>query len=337
MLRVGIAGLRRGQSITAAFAGINDVQILAVCDLDRTRAERFAAQHGASVVCVDYDELLESEVDVIAVCTPAPLHAEHTIAAVSAGKHVLSEVPAAYSLEQCQAIIGAVESSGMKYMLAENCCFTELTRTWSEWIQAGKIGKPTYGEAEYVHDCRGIMMENGQLTWRATLPPIYYCTHSLGPLLWMLEDRCTSVSGLGTGCNVAPELGATDMQVGLFETAKGTVIKILCGFAVERHPSFHWYVVYGSRGALESQREPEGHHRAELQGEDQMQPHTLDAAGHGIAENRMVEAFVDSIRHDTKPPIDVYDAMAYSAPGIYAHLSSEQGGERLAIPDFRPL
>ena len=303
MLRVGIAGLRRGQAIGAAFESVNGVEIRAVCDLDTVRAERYAVQHRIPQMCAEYDRLLEMDLDIIAVCTPAPLHASHSIAALESGKHVLSKVPAAYSVEQCREVIRAVERTGMQYMLAENCCFSDLTQTWAHWVSEGKIGKPVYAEAEYVHDCRSIMAEAGQPTWRATLPPICYCTHSLGPLLWILKDRCVSVSGLSTGCNVAPELGAIDLEVGLFETVTGTIIKILCGFSVERHPSFHWYVLYGSQGTLESRREPEGKHRAELVDGERMQPHEIEASGQGSAEVRMGEGFVAASLANTSPPL----------------------------------
>ena len=49
----------------------------------------------------------------------------------------------------------------------------------------------------------------------------------------------------------------------------------------------------------------------------------------------LLEGFVQSIRDNTKPPIDVYESMDYTLPGICAHLSAERGGERMEIPDYR--
>jgi hypothetical protein len=51
----------------------------------------------------------------------------------------------------------------------------------------------------------------------------------------------------------------------------------------------------------------------------------------------MIDAFVESIKNDTKPPIDVYEGLDYSLPGLYAHLSAEQGGKILEIPDPRKM
>ena len=97
---------------------------------------------------------------------------------------------------------------------------------------------------------------DGALTWRASWPPIQYCTHSLGPLLFITDDRCVSATGLSSGSNVAPDIGAIDLEVGLFRTANGVTIKILCGFSIERHPAFHWYIIYGANGVLELKYEP---------------------------------------------------------------------------------
>jgi len=49
----------------------------------------------------------------------------------------------------------------------------------------------------------------------------------------------------------------------------------------------------------------------------------------------MVKAFVDSVIYDTKPPIDVYKGLDFSLPGFCAHISAQQGGKMVDIPDFR--
>ena len=49
----------------------------------------------------------------------------------------------------------------------------------------------------------------------------------------------------------------------------------------------------------------------------------------------MIQAFVDAIVEDKEPPIDVYRALDYSVPGLCAHLSAEQGGKLVEVPNFR--
>jgi predicted dehydrogenase len=253
--------------------------------------------------------------------------------------HVLCEVPAVNTLEECEQVVRTVEKTGLKYMLAENSCYSDMNLAWKGTISAGALGKVLYAEAEYVHDCRSIMRNaDGSLTWRASMPPIHYCTHSLGPLLFLMDDRCVAATGLNTGCNIAPDLGAIDLEVGLFQTESGAIVKILCGFSIERHPAFHWYIVYGTKGALESHRRYKGSPGGYLQEiipEREMKPIEGDSNAHGTAESRIADGFIQSILNDTKPPIDVYEAMDYTAPGICAHLSSQRKGEVVPVPNYR--
>jgi len=178
------------------------------------------------------------------------------------------------------------------------------------------------------------------------MPPIHYCTHSLGPLLDMLDDRCVSAVGMATGSHTEPEIGSTDMEVGLFKTARGRVIKILCGFTVTRKPALHWQVFYGTKGTLENRRapgEPAKIFRADAatpvaidaEVSDPHAPAAALAGGHGTSEYYMVDEFIQSVIAGQAPPIDIYRALDFSVPGLCAHLSVEQGGAPVEILDYR--
>ena len=224
-------------------------------------------------------------------------------------------------------------------MLSENSCYSDMHLSCQSTVADNDLGKVIYAEAEYVHDCRQLMKDaDGTLTWRASWPPIQYCTHSLGPLLFITDDRCVSATGLSSGSNVAPDIGAIDLEVGLFRTANGATIKILCGFSIERHPAFHWYIIYGANGVLESQRQyndpVSGYYQA-TKSDQEMKFYQSNAAAHGPAENRVASEFIESILNNTTPSIDVYRAMDYTVPGICAHLSAQKGGEIVSVPDLR--
>ena len=335
-LKVGIVGLRRGRTYVDNFSKHQQSEVAALCDMD---ADRLAQGPGDASKHTNYDEFLKQDLDVVAICTPAPQHAAHTISALEAGKHVLCEVPATYTLAECEEVVRTVEKTGLKYMLAENSCYSDMNLAWKEAISTGELGRIIYAEAEYIHDCRGIMRDADRaLTWRASMPPIQYCTHSLGPLLFLMADRCTAATGLNTGCNIAPDLGSIDLEVGLFQMESGAIVKILCGFSIERHPAFHWYVVYGTKGTLESHRLYKGStggYLQEIAPNQELMPHEIDTSAHGTAESRIADGFIQSVLNDTKPPIDVYEAMDYTAPGICAHLSSARNGAVVSVPNYR--
>ncbi len=347
MLRVGVVGLRRGRGLFRVFHNHRDARVTAVCDVAVDRAEQVAAEFGVGGVYSDFEAFLKFGLDVVVVATPAPLHAKQSVRAMDAGAHVLSEVPAAWTLEECGEIVAAVERTGRVYMMAENMNFYHYVRKWKEQVRAGEIGEVFYSEAEYIHDCRGLMRdEQGRPTWRAGMPPIYYCTHSLGPVLDILEDRCVSAVGMATGSHTEPEIGSTDMEVGLFRTAKGGVVKILCGFTVTRKPAMHWQIFYGTKGTLENRRVPWEEAKMYRAGDEKMAPVPAEASdpdapaeatagGHGTSEYYMVDGFIRGVLEGRRPPIDVYRSMDYSAPGLCAHMSAERGGEPVAVPNFR--
>jgi predicted dehydrogenase len=353
-LRVGVAGLRRGLALLRMFRPHPCAEVTAVCDPDAARATTIAAEHQVEGVYTTFDAFLDHGLDIVVVASPLPLHVSQSIAALRAGAHVLCEVPAVASLEEAEQLVAAVREASTLYMLAENCCYWAFVESWQAMVDAGRIGEPMFAEAEYVHDCRGMLRNpDGSPTWRAFLPPIQYCTHSLGPVLKAIGGRPVSAIGLSTGSRLTPEFGTIDMQLGLFRTDRGVPIKILCGFGVVRQPSFHSYVIYGTRGCLERPRpggsspveetlayfedipEMAGMATLPLGVRHPRAPAHASTGGHGTAEWAMVNAFLEAIVEGGRAPIDVHAALDMTLPGLCAHFSSEQGGVAVDVPDYR--
>ncbi|NPV47483.1 MAG: Gfo/Idh/MocA family oxidoreductase [Armatimonadetes bacterium] len=353
-LKIGVAGLRRGTGPALVLKQHAECELTAVCDLFPGRAEAFAKQHGVAQWFDDYTAFCAADLDAIVVATPAPVHVACAVEAMRAGKHVLSEVPACWDLDQARELVRVVRETGLKYMFGENMCYFAYCQSYGEMVRRGDIGEVIYVEGEYIHNCDSLMTETGpdgqpRLTWRTRMPPIQYCTHELGPILQWLDDRIVSATGLSTGCWRKPEWGVTDMEVGLFRTAKGVIVKVLCGFSVAKEPAHHWFTLYGTRGHLESPRWPDGQHRLQSDLVPYMTEHArlslginhpgappeATVGGHGTSEYFMCNDFVRCILDDTKPAIDVYQGLDMTLPGICAHLSAERGGELVEVPDPR--
>lgn len=354
-LKVGIAGLRRGAGVANVFLNHKDCKVVAGCDLKTDLAKSWTEEHDVPYWFDDYTKFCEADLDAILIATPGPTHVPCAIEALAHGKHIMSEVPAAYSLEQARDLAAAVEKSGLKYMFAENVCYYAWVDAYRQMIQRGDLGEIIYAEGEYIHNCESLMQETApdgtvKKTWRASLPPILYPTHDLGPLLMIMQDRVVSAVGMHTGNRRRPDLGVIDMEVGIFKTAKGNVIKQLCGFSVAKEPAHHWFVLYGTKGQIESPRFPGAKHRLyredipHLGGQIELPlsdthkgaPPEAFKGGHGTSEYYMVNDFIRCILDDTKPPIDVYEGLDQTLPGICAHLSAEQGSIPVEVPDLRP-
>lgn len=349
MISVGVAGLRRGLSLLNTFAMYPGVEVVAVCDTDTAALERIGKEKGIAHLYQEYEDLVRHDLDCIVIGTPMPMHAAQAIAALEAGRHVFSEVPAVASLAEAEALVRAARKARGKYMLAENCCYWAFIESWRKSVSEGAIGKVVYAEAEYIHDCRSLMRDAaGNPTWRTRLPPIQYCTHSLGPLLLITGDRCLTATGMHPGSNVAPDLGVIDMEVGLFKGESGAVYKILCGFSVVREPSFHYYTLYGTHGCLERARGEDktlayfdsvphlrGMISYPLSTNHTRAPSGATVGGHGTCEYFMVADLLEAIREDRNPSIDIDFAMDMTLPGICAHLSAQQDGQPVPVPNSR--
>jgi predicted dehydrogenase len=357
--RIGLVGANRGSGLVHPFSVFPETEIAALCDLNEKRLADAGAYYKVPdrSLFTDYAAFLNADIDVVVVGTPIQLHAGQAVQAMEAGKHVLSEVTAAWTIEQCAQIVDAVKRTQRVYMLAENNCYLHYIRTWKKWIDAGRLGHIFYAEAEYIHDIRYLLWDDqsGETYWRLERPPIYYCSHSLGPLLMLLDDRIVQATGAHSGYGIVPDRGPSclNMEVALFKTQKGAVIKMLRSQVALREPPMHWYVLYGTKGSVESSRGRErdgklfieeemslnprygGYQVIDCPEADPQAPPEAFGGGHGTIEYYLVRDFIDTLENGSlRPPIDVIKAMDMTVPGIYAHQAAMSGSGWVDVPLF---
>lgn len=120
----------------------NTGKLLAVCDIEKEKAENLAAAYGARAYG-SLDELLENEpeVQVVAVCSPNGLHASHTVASLNAGKHVLCEKPMAINPYDCGEMIKAAERANRRLFIVKQNRFNPPVAEIKKIIEQGSLGK----------------------------------------------------------------------------------------------------------------------------------------------------------------------------------------------------
>lgn len=344
-IKVGVVGIRRGGAYVKAFHRSDRSEITAICDLSDANLAASAEEIGLNdnQCFKDYDKFLETDINVVVVGTPIPFHEEQVIKALKAGKHVFSEVTMANSIEGCQKILETVKTTGMKYMLAENYIYLDFIQQWKKYIDDGRIGRIHYAEAEYVHDIRERLYDTGtrpgESYWRTYRPPIHYCTHSLGPLMFLIGngDRICKATAWGNKASIVenPALypSTIDMQAALFETEQGRIIKILRSQVTPREKHIITYNVYGTEGFLETGRTA-GYNTVgtrffgatdkaaipmNCNGTNLDTPKRLRFGGHGTSDYYGAMAFLDYIEYDKKPFATVEVAAQLTLPGLIAH------------------
>lgn len=344
--KVGMVGVGRATAYGHIFENRPDTEVVALCDMNQESLAKNGADFGLADNCLfdNYDDFINMDMDIVVLGTPIPFHANQTIKALDSNKHVLCEVTASNNLKDCARMVEAVRRSKAKFMMAENCNYMQFAIDWNHYIKDGKIGTPFYAEADYVHEIRHLV--DGK--WRADRAPLHYCSHSLGPVLMWMDDyivRCTASGNRSTMLEPATD-GNIDLQVALFETAKGATIKLCRSSVALRHPALCTYSIIGTKGFLEGSRtsyegigrryfadqDPVEGYAITVNRDDRDAPQEYRAGGHGTCEYYLVEDFLKSIKNDTTPPIDIVRAMDMTVPGLIAHEAAKKGGVWLDVP-----
>jgi predicted dehydrogenase len=363
-LNIGVVGAAgRGASFRAAFDAHPITHIHAVCDVNQEALGEAARRLGASETYTNYGEMLEcSEIDAVVIGTPMQFHAPQAIAALERNIHVLSEVTAAISIDECKALVSAASRSKAVYMMAENYTYIKSNVLVKELVRRGLFGEVYYAEGEYLHELKELNeITRWRRHWQTGIDGITYGTHSLGPILqWMPDDRVIRVCCAGSGHHYLDPRGDAyenqDTCVMLAQTAHGALIKIRVDMLSERPHAMTNYSLQGTKGSYESARSPQESHKiwladlcpdknawmelAELEQAympDMWRdpPEAALRAGHGGGDYFEVLDFVQSIVEGTPCPIGIHQAMDMTLPGLISQSSISAGGDWLDVPDSR--
>ncbi len=142
-LRAGIVGCGGiSRSHAAAYDGLEDISLVAMCDINQDAVNNRADEYGVSNRYTNYKEMFANEtLDIVSVCTHAPLHTPITIAAAKAGIHVLCEKPLSVDLETADQMLKTCNNAGVHLAVSHQFRFTPLFRHAKSLIDAGEIGE----------------------------------------------------------------------------------------------------------------------------------------------------------------------------------------------------
>ena len=361
-LRIGVVGGGFGSSFPWHMHP--NCVVTAVADLREDRKKHLMDRFDCANAYGEFHPMLkDSKVDAVAIYTPAPDHVSHACDVMNSGRDVISAVPAATTLEDCQKLVDTVKKTGQVYMMAETSCFHAATMSAREWRKEGKFGKIYYTEGCYLHDhgsflkhgtaskqLMDMFLQDGKPTWRYGNAPGLYITHAAGPCIYVTGEKFTEVAAIGTPIDhpfyKKNQYNNPFICMNLFfKTDGGNSSRI----------AIHWWTAAPGRegadyyGTEMSFFEPRFGQPAVL-GRPNSKPEypTIDThasmlpanlrdrvnQGHGGAEVFIVNEFVSACLEKRKPVIDVYQAVAYTAPGLCGQQSAMKNGAWIKVPDF---
>ncbi len=235
VVRIGFIGLgMRGPGAVERISNIEGVEIKALCDerMDRVeKAQKILSDHGLPAAKAyggskdAWKEMCQSnDIDLVYICTPWQLHTPMAVFAMENGKHAVSEVPAATTVDEAWQLVETSEKTKKHCMMLENCCYDFFELLTLNMVRQGFFGEIVHVEGGYLHDLRDLDFSKTGYTnmWRLKHNQHrngnLYPTHGLGPICQVLNinrgDRMEYLTSMSSNdfqmAKMAEELAAKD-------------------------------------------------------------------------------------------------------------------------------
>jgi predicted dehydrogenase len=193
-INVAIVGLGFGAEFIPIYQRHPHANLYAICQRTRAKLDAVGDAFSVETRYDDFNELIrDPNVDAVHINSPIPDHAWMSIAALKAGKHVACTVPMATSIADCKRIVDVVRRTGLTYMMMETVVYAREFLYIKELYDTGKLGKIQFLQASHQQD-----MDGWPNYWPG-LPPMWYATHCVGPMLALTNATAEYVSCFGSG------------------------------------------------------------------------------------------------------------------------------------------
>ncbi|MGY2704421.1 MULTISPECIES: Gfo/Idh/MocA family protein [unclassified Nocardioides] len=229
-LTVGLLGAGMIAGVHAhAYRAAAGVRLVAVADPVPGKAERIAEQYGAQVV-PDLDAILDLGVDVVDICTPPTTHADATIRALEAGRHVLCEKPITRTVEEARRVLAAAEAAPGILSIGQVARYGPDHRLARDVAEAGEIGQVRMITHSTTTSLPG-WSEAGWLADPATSggPLLDQAVHSFDYAAWVIGSPAVRVHCMAADSGAGPNT----YTLATVRYANGAIAHVECSWA---HP-----------------------------------------------------------------------------------------------------
>ena len=341
-VKVGLVGSGFISTVHAeALKRCADAELLAVASPSPGKAEAFARKHGIPHHFADYRRLLDmQEIDLVVVGAPNDVHCQVTVAAASAGKHIVLEKPMCLNLAEADRMLAACRQAKVKLMYAEELCFAPKYVRLKQLLDSGALGQPVLIKQSEKHDGPhalhfwdvdraggGVTMDMG--------------CHAVEFFRWMLgRPAITSVyAQMGTHVHKGKTRGE-DNAILILEFENGAV-----GMAEESWTKLGGMddraEVHGSKGvayadllhgnAIETYSAPGYDYAVEKAGSTVGWSFTIYEESWNYGFVQEMAHFVDCVKHDKEPQVTGEDARAVMEV-LFAAYQSAGTGRKVSLP-----
>jgi predicted dehydrogenase len=370
-INVAIVGLGFGAEFIPIYQQHPNANMYAICQRTESKLNAIGDQYGIDVRYTSYDDLLNDPlVDAVHINSPIPNHAEQTLKALRAGKHVACTVPMATSVEDCLEIVKTVKETGKKYMMMETVVYAREFLFVKELYEKGELGKVQFLKASHQQE-----MEGWPDYWPG-LPPMHYATHCVGPVAGLLRLEAEYVSCFGSG-TISEDLikihnspfavesahikfKDSDLSAYVYRSLFDVARQYRESFEVYgSKKSFEWPLIEGEDPVIHTAKKPEHEIPERVKTPDyahllpkEIQHFTgkgvydlednahlsfVQGGGHGGSHPHLAHEFITALIENREPFPNAAQSANWTSVGILAHESAMQGGALIQLPDFNNI
>ena len=355
-ISIAIVGLNFGARWVPHYLAHPDVGRVVLCEPSAEVLSRVADAAGIDERHAVLRTVLDDDtIDAVHLLTPLPLHAEQTIATMNAGKHCAVAVLPSLDIADLAEIVRLQRLSGKNYMMMETGAYTDAVIHLQQLVDSGAFGDVVFGRGEHHQDM------SGWPDYWVGLPPLWYSTHAIAPLLAVLRTHVTTVRALGAGrlpADMASRWGNPfPTEIGLYEVADSdATIEVTRSMFQTTRASVESFSLWGTRHGLDWGRTAEeerlfytwgemapGGRGRQVLAEPYRPPdlsHTMPASLRSLprpydgAVPRLVHEFIRSIVERRRPTLDAVVAANWTAAGFAAHESAMSGGRIVEVHSY---
>lgn len=346
MINVGIIGCGKIAQVRhlPEYAENECAKIYGLYDLNQERAAQLAKQYGARAYASAEELLADPAIDAVSVCTANFAHAEITIAALKAGKHVLCEKPMATTLEDCRAMVDAAKAANRCLMIGHNQRLAKAHVKAKALLNEGVIGRLISVRTSFGHSGPETWtVDQGKNIWffdktKAQMGVMADLGIHKTDLLQYLCDshikRATAKLATLDKRDAAGDLiSVDDNAVCIYELENGvmaTMIASWCYYGAEDNST----ILYGTQGILRIYDDPE--HSIVLIRRDGTKAY-FDVEAIQTNDNQtksgVIDEWIDCLSASRAPAISGEEALC-SMKGVFAALKSSQTGRTVSVDEL---
>ena len=343
MFNIGIIGCGKIAQVRhiPEYAGHPQARLAGFYDLNQERARELAKKWGGKAYSSWEEMLADPGIDAVSVCVANNAHAQLSIAALRAGKHVLCEKPMATTLADCEAMVAAARESGKFLMIGQNQRLTKAHQKARELVENGTLGKILTFRTTFGHGGPETWsVDPGKNTWffdksKAAMGAMAdlgihktdLIQYLLGQTVVETTAKVTTLDKRGADGQL---IGVDDNAICIYRMsggAMGTMTASWTFYGAEDNST----VLYGTKGILRIYDDP-AYSLKLITAEGEKVLYELEAiqTNDNQTKSGVIDCFMDCLVNNTPPAISGQSVLT-AMRAVFASLESSETGKSVTV------